>query len=176
MRHKKNTEASTKVFDPNQKTRQALDRLAGVYATFEDAWANVENENSEGDILHGDACGAMDELAKAQQHQARCQHEVQGCRENLDVIVRDLTNFWALLEVACDDLADARMKTIGLKRKADDADDRTCSHRDRCRQATKELVSAEEELNTSFGWLGDLVKDTAGATQRSEVLCRRPST
>ena len=96
MRHEKNTEASTKVFDLDQKTRQAIDRLAGVYATFEDAWANVENENSEGDILHGDACGAMDELAKAQQHQARCQHEVQACRENLGVIVRDLTNFWVM--------------------------------------------------------------------------------
>ena len=52
---------------------------------------------------------------------------MKGCREN--TIVRDLTNFRALLEVACHDLADAGMKTIDLKRKADDANDRTCSHR-----------------------------------------------
>ena len=115
-----------------------------------------EKENSEDDVLYADACGAMDELAKAQQHQARCQDEVQGCCESLDAIVRDLTNFGALLEVACDDLADAGTKTIDLKRKGGDAHDRTRSHRDRC--------SAEEELNNSLGCLGDLVKDTASAT------------
>ena len=38
----KNTEANTKVYDVNQMTMQALDRLAGVYATFEDTWANVK--------------------------------------------------------------------------------------------------------------------------------------
>ena len=81
--------------------------------------------------------------------------------ESLDPIVRDLTNFRALLEVACDDLADAGMKTIDLKRKVDDAHDRTRSHRDRCRRATKELQTAEEDLNNSLGCLGDLVKDTA---------------
>ena len=40
--YNKNTEANTKAFDLNQKTIQALDRLAGVYATFEDAWDNGE--------------------------------------------------------------------------------------------------------------------------------------
>ena len=110
---------------------QALDRLVGVYATFEDAWANLENENSESDIMYSDACGAMDEVAKAQQHQARCQDEVKGCRENLDAIVRVLTNFQALLEVACDDLADAGVKTIDLK-KAEDAHSTTYSHRMIC--------------------------------------------
>ena len=91
VRHtKKNTEANTKVYDLNQNTMQALDRLAGVHATFE-----------EQDILCADACGAMDEFAKAQQHQARCQDEVKGCRENLDAVVRDLNNFRALLDAAC---------------------------------------------------------------------------
>ena len=51
-----------------------------------------------------------------------------------------------------------------MKRKADDADDRISFHRDQCRRATKELVSAEEELNDSLGRLGQLIKDTAGAT------------
>ena len=67
---------------------------------------------SEGDILYAEAQAVMDELARAQQHQARYQDEVTGCREGLDDIVKDLTNFRALLEVACDDLADAGMKTI----------------------------------------------------------------
>ena len=60
---------TTKVYDLNQKTMQALDPLAAVYATFEDAWANVENEISEGDMLFAEAYEAVDELAKAQQHQ-----------------------------------------------------------------------------------------------------------
>ena len=116
--------------------------------------------------------GAMDELAKAQQHQARCQDEVKGCRENLDAVVRDLTNFGALLEVACDDLADAGTKTIDLKRKADDA--------------TKEHVSAEEELNDSSRVLGrsreghgerhtcSVQWSSRQRQQRSEVLARGP--
>ena len=40
-------------------------RLTGVCASFEDARANLENDR------------AMDELAKAQQHQTRCQDEVK---------------------------------------------------------------------------------------------------
>ena len=91
----------------------------------------------------------MDEFARAQQHQAR--DEVKGCRESLDAFVGDLTNFRALLEETCDDLADAGMKTIDLKRKADDAHGRTCSHRDRCRRATEELETAEEVLNNNLG-------------------------
>ena len=125
---------------------QALECLACVYATFEEAWANLENEKSEGDIP-----------ATTQQHQARCQDEVKGCRDSLDEIVKDLTNFRAFLKVACDDLADAGMKTIDLKRKADDAYDKTCSRRDRCRRATKELTKAEEVC------IGVLVKDTTSA-------------
>ena len=54
--YKKSTEANTKVYDLNQKTMQALGSLAGVYATFEEAWANLENDNSEGDPLYADAC------------------------------------------------------------------------------------------------------------------------
>ena len=96
--YKKNSEANTKVFDLNQKTMQALDCLAGVYATCEEALGNSENENSAGDMLCADACGAMDELAKAQVHQARCQDEVKGCRESLDTIVTDLDNCRALLD------------------------------------------------------------------------------
>ena len=47
--YKKNSEANTKLYDLSQKTMQAFHRLAG--ATFEDTWANLQNENSEGGIL-----------------------------------------------------------------------------------------------------------------------------
>ena len=56
------------------------------------------------------------------------------------------------------------MKTMDLKRKAYDAHDMTCSHRDWCRRATKELTKAEEALNDNLGCFGDLVKDTASST------------
>ena len=46
--YKKNTEANTKVCDLIQKTMQALDRLAGVYATFGGTWANVEKRELRG--------------------------------------------------------------------------------------------------------------------------------
>ena len=70
-------------------------------------------------------------------HYPTLQDKVRGCRDSLDDTVKDHTNFQALLEEACDDLADAGMKTIDLKRKADDAHDRTCSHRDWCRRARR---------------------------------------
>ena len=98
--YKKNAEANIKVQDLNQKTMQALERLACVYAAFEEAWANLENEKSVGDILYAEAQGVMDELARAQRHQARSQDDVKRCRDSLDDIVTDLTNFRALLEVA----------------------------------------------------------------------------
>ena len=129
-----------------------------VCATIEEAWANPVNENSEGDILYAEARWAMDGFARGQQHQARCQDEVKGCRESLGAIVRDLTNFRALLEVAFDDLADAGMKTTDMKRKADDAHDGTCSHR---------ACSGSQQQ------LGDLVKDTASAVFWTGTIMRR---
>ena len=138
--YNKNTEANTKVFDLNQKTIQALDRLAGVYATFEDAWANLGSENSEVDTFMPKRTGAMDELAKAQPHQARCQDEVFCSCESLNIAFRKVNNCGALHGAACDDLADAGTKTIDLKRKADDAHDRTGSHKERCWRATRTRV------------------------------------
>ena len=87
------------------------------------------------------------EQQEGEQHQARCQDEVKGCRESLETIVRDINNRRALLDAACDDLADAGTKTIDLKRKADDAHGSTRSHRDRCRRATKDAwVSSSRTL------------------------------
>ena len=57
------------------------------------------------------------------------------------------------------ELDDVGKKTIEMKRKADDAYDQICSHKDQRWRATKELVSAEEGLNDSLGRLGQLVVD-----------------
>ena len=66
--YKKNPEANNKVHDLKQKTKAALDRLADVCKTFEDTWANVENDTAEGDIFFAEAYVAMDDLATAQQY------------------------------------------------------------------------------------------------------------
>ena len=52
--YKKNIEVNTKAHDLNQKTVQVLNSLVGVYATFDEAWANLENENSEGGVRQDD--------------------------------------------------------------------------------------------------------------------------
>ena len=59
-----------------------------------------------------------------------------------------------------------------LKRKADDAHDRTRSHGERCWRPTKDHMMAEEFLNNGLGCLGDLVKDTTGATR--SLTCGGP--
>ena len=67
-------------------------------------------------------------------------------------------------DVVCRDLQVAGTRTFETKRKADDAHDRIRTHWDRCRRVTKELETAEEDLNDSLGGMGQLIKDTAGAT------------
>ena len=60
-----------------------------------------------------------------------------------------------------------RMQVRGLlktKRKADYAHDKIRAHWDRCRRATAEFVTAEEDLNDCLGRTEQLIRDTAGAT------------
>ena len=66
-----------------------------------------------------------------------------------------------VLDTVCHGLEEVGKMTIELKRKADDAYDRTRFYMDRCWRVT--TVSAEEDLNESVGRLGQLVTD-AGAT------------
>ena len=81
---------------------------------------------------------AVNELATAERHQARLQDELKSSRESLDMALMDLKESMSKaedsLEVhdeACRGLEDVGKKTIELKRKADDAHDRTRSHWDR---------------------------------------------
>ena len=49
---------------------QALNNLAIVYATFEQAGANLEVKTSEGDLLYADVRAAVEEFTEAQQNQS----------------------------------------------------------------------------------------------------------
>ena len=72
-------------------------------------------------------------------------------------------------------LDDAGKRTAETKRKAHDAHDqmvgKRTAHRDRCRQATAEFVTAEEDLNDCQGRRGQLVKDSG----RQHTRCHEAS-
>ena len=116
----------------------------------------------EGELLHADMRTAMEGLADVQQHQEHLEEEQKHTRDRLDTAFIELNKRRDLH--ACRGLKDVGKKTIEMKRKVGDAYDRVSSHRDQCRRAIKELVSAEEELNDSLAHLGQLMKDTLGAT------------
>ena len=141
---------------------QALDALAVEYETSEEMMKQMEHETAEGDMLFAVAYEAMDDLDKAQKAQA-----LKATRESMDVVFRAFRNCWASVDGAfrelsfcralrgavCVDLDGANQRTDELKRKADDAHDRTRSHRERCRRAMKEHMKSEEALNYKLGCL-----------------------
>ena len=150
---------------------QALNNLALEKATFEQTGANLEGEHSEVDLLFADVHTAMEGLAEAQQHQERLQGKLKSSRENLDAAPMDMKESMSKVgdsrqvhDVVCRHLQAAGTRTFEMKRKADDALDRLPTHRDRCRRATRELETAEEDHNDSLGRLGQVIKDTAEAT------------
>ena len=55
--YKNSTEANTKVYDLNQRTMQAHNNLALIFASFEPSGANLEVEISEEDLPFADAYG-----------------------------------------------------------------------------------------------------------------------
>ena len=76
----------------------ALDRLADVYETFEDTWALVERETAEVDTLFAEVYVAMDDLATAQQYQARLQDELKHSCESHDIALTDLKECMSMVE------------------------------------------------------------------------------
>ena len=160
---KKNTEANTKVCDLNQTTMQALDVLAEEYGIFEETIENVTDETEEGDMLFAVAYELMEELDKAQNDQDHLQDELEATRESMGIASKEFTNCWAHLntgfrevsncralhDVMCVDLKNACQRTAELKRKADDAHERTRSHRERCRRATKEHTKSPKQPSTT---------------------------
>ena len=138
----------------------------------------MEDESEKGETLHDDENTAMEDLAKALQQRDRPQDELRGfqenrdnanmevnnyrdklntaaielynCREGPDTAFIELNNCQHLLASARRGLEDVDRKTVELK--ATDAHDRTRSHRDRCRRATK-YMTVEGEINESLGKL-----------------------
>ena len=158
---------STKVYDLNQKTMQALDIPAEEYEIFEETMKKVTHETEEGDMLFAAAYETMEEVDKAQKDQDRLQDELEATCESMVIASREFTNCWALHEVAsanlngtfrevsncralhevtCVDLKKACQRTVELKRTADNANERTMSHRKRCRRATTHEVRTPPTL------------------------------
>ena len=101
--YKESSEANVKVCDLKQKTTQALDTLAVLYATFEKASANSEVENSERNMLCADVPAAMEEFNEAQQNQERMRGELKDSRESLDIAIMDMQESMSKLK-----------KTVGI--------------------------------------------------------------
>ena len=172
--YEKNTEANTKVYDLNQKTMQALNALAEEYEIFE-TMKKVKHKTEEGDMLFAVAYEAMEELDKAQKDQDRLQDELEATCDSMVTVSKEFTNCWATLngalrevdncralhEETCVDLKKACQSTAEIKRKANDAHERTRSHRERCRRVTKEHTKSEAAINHSLVCLGWFVKESA---------------
>ena len=124
----------------------------------------MTHETEEGDLLFAVAYEAMEELDKAQKEQDRLQDEPEATRESMDIASREFTNCWAHLNTAFREVSNCRALhdvtwvdlkracqwTAELKRKADDAHERT--------------RSSEAAINLSLGCIGWFVKETANAT------------
>ena len=162
--YKKNSGANNKLYDLNQRTVAALDRLAEVCETFEDTWDIVEKESAEGDMLFATEEDSIDKMEAARQHQDRTLEVFEDCRQSLDGVLGEFSNCRALHEAAWIDVQEASRRHSELKRKAAEAHERTILQRECLRRATRDHVKAEEVLNNSVGCLSTLVKDTAGAT------------
>ena len=174
--HKKNTEANTKVYDLDQKTMQALDVLAEEREIIEENYEENYARNRGG--RHA-VRGTVRRHGGARQHQKeqnRPQDELDATRESMDIVSREFTNCWAHLNTAFRSqrtkhstmsrvsLQNVCQTTAELKR-ADDAHERTKSHKEGCRRATKEHTKFKAATNHSLGRSGWFHKETANATQ-----------
>ena len=195
--HKKNAEANTRAHDFNQKTMQALDTFAEEYEIFEETMKKVTLETEEGDMLYAMVSEVEEELDTAQKDQDRLQHELEFTREEyghrpqgVHKIAEPCTMQLALMltirvqnwvvpsgksaiakathEAVC---VEVNQETADLKRKATEAHEKTCSHRERCRRITNKHTSSEAAVNNSLGFLGRCVKEIAGVASltRSRV-------
>ena len=137
--YKKNADANTKAYVFKQKTMQALDALAEEYEIFEKTMKKVTYETEEGDMLFAIAYEAMEELDKAQKDRTVCRTRWRP-RVNHGSRLQGLHQ--RRVET-CNDLKKACQRTAELKCKATDAHEKTRSHRERCRRATKEHTRSE---------------------------------
>ena len=116
------TEANAKVYDPNEKTMQALESLAVVYAAFEEAG---EPLNKELGVRLAESQAAMEEFNVAQQNQERVREVLYDAQESLATALMDTRESMSKITVS-QDLHDLRVGDAGTKfneakGKADDA-------------------------------------------------------
>ena len=123
----------------------ALDRLAEVYETFEDTWDIVEKETAEGDQLFATEEDATDKMEEARQYQDRTLDVLEGCCKSMDGAFMEFSNCRALHEAAWVDVQEASRKHSEIKKKAEDAHERTILHWESLRCADN--MKAEEVLN-----------------------------
>ena len=182
---KKNTKGNNKVYDVNQRTEAALDRLTEVYETFEDTWDTVVKESAAGDLFF--ASEEVDKLEVTRQHQDHTLEVQEDCRKSMDRVYKEFSNCRALHEVAWFDVKETGRRHSELMRKAEEAHTRTFLQREDIRRTTHDHVKAEEVLNNGVGCLGTLVKDTGRPVTRIRVAsltekatkqstCARPQT
>ena len=67
-------------------------------------------------------------------------------------------------DMACCGLQDAGTRVTEAKRQADDAQDQIRAHREHSRRVSAEYGTAEEDPNECVECVGQLIRDTAGAT------------
>ena len=83
---------------------------------------------------------------------------------NLNGAFREVNKCRVLHVETCADLKKVCQRTTELKREATNAHEKTRSHRERRRRATKEHTRSEAAVNHSLGCMGWFVKETAAAT------------
>ena len=87
--------------------------------------------------------------------------------KSLDNAFMNMQESMSKFKEACRDLQDAGTRVAETKRKVDDVQDLIRAHRERCRRVSEEYGTAEEDLNECPGRMGQLMRDTAGATHAS---------
>ena len=124
----KNSEANNKVYDLNENTMLALDRLEAAYLSFEGTWAKMELEIAEGDALFAASQEVLDELAKAQPYKDCPRDELKSSCDSHDMALMALKENTSkvddtreVFDIACRGLEDARKKNIELTSKAGDS-------------------------------------------------------
>ena len=91
---------NTKVYDLNQKNRQAVVAKGEEYEIFDETMKKVAHETENDDMFFAVACETKKELDKAQKEQVRLQDELEVTRESMDIASREFSNCWALHKVA----------------------------------------------------------------------------
>ena len=171
--YKKKSEASIKVYDLNQHTIAALDRLADAYETFEDTWAFVEKESAEGDLLLAEEEEAIDQFEAARQHQAPILDELEKLSWKPTQRLQGIQQLPSSSDAAWADLKDVSLRASELKRKAHDAHERSQFHRE-LSTCNKRSHDGRGGTQQQLLLLGHSCQGHGRGHPRAHVWCARP--